>query len=205
MIAVAVADNRVLDLRRIQSEFLQPVDDLGLDRVVENRIDQDDAVRRVDGPRRIFGLSDEVQVVEHLDRLRVPLFPRRRLPRLWGSSRWYGSPTAIGRPWRRTHRVEETRMLAPSRHLRRGAVTFDRVRRLLGERGGDTQRRRQYHRHGNAVTHAHPPRGGPERPALQPLLLCAFPSSSTAASSTGADRAQPSRPSDTPPRFAAYS
>ena len=39
-----------LILRRIEAELLQPVDDFCLDRVIEDRIDEDDAVRRDDGP-----------------------------------------------------------------------------------------------------------------------------------------------------------
>ena len=43
VIAVAVADDHVLDLRRIEPELLQPADHFVLDRVVEDRVDEDDA------------------------------------------------------------------------------------------------------------------------------------------------------------------
>src|SRR5690606_5666484 len=39
-------------------------------------IEKDDAVARRDGPRRVFALADEVEVVEHLYRFHVP----RRAP-----------------------------------------------------------------------------------------------------------------------------
>ena len=73
-----VADDHVLDLGRIESKLLQPADDFILDGVIEDRVDDDDAVRRGDGPRGLFGLADEVEVVEHLHRFGVPLRPIRR-------------------------------------------------------------------------------------------------------------------------------
>jgi hypothetical protein len=68
-----VADNHVFDLRRIEAERLQSTDHFVLDGVVEDRVDDDDAVAGVDRPRGIFGLSEEVQVVKDFRRLAVPL------------------------------------------------------------------------------------------------------------------------------------
>ena len=44
MIEMAVADDRVLDRRGIEAELLQPADDFVLDRIVEDRVDEDDPV-----------------------------------------------------------------------------------------------------------------------------------------------------------------
>ena len=86
VVAVRVADDHVLDLLRIEPERGQPVDDLVLDRVVEDRVHHDDAVRGRDGPRRVLGLADEVEVVEHLDRLGVPRGARGRAGRSRGAA-----------------------------------------------------------------------------------------------------------------------
>ena len=43
VIAVTMADDHVLDLRRIEPELLHAADDLVLDRIVEDRVDDDDA------------------------------------------------------------------------------------------------------------------------------------------------------------------
>ena len=72
VIVVCVAHKDVLDLGRIEAELAQPAGHLVLDRVVENRVDDDDARRGDDRPGRIFLFADEVEVVEHLDRLGVP-------------------------------------------------------------------------------------------------------------------------------------
>src|SRR3982750_3115950 len=89
MIVVAVADDRVFDLLRIEPELPQSLDDLVVDRVVENRVDENEAVGGLDGPGGVFALTDEVEIVEDLHRLRMPLGPRRRSlrPRTWRGAR----------------------------------------------------------------------------------------------------------------------
>ena len=78
VVAVAVADNRVLDLRGVESQLLQAADDFVFDRVVEDRVDEDDPGRRRHGPGGELGLADEVQIVEDLHRFDVPLRSIRR-------------------------------------------------------------------------------------------------------------------------------
>ena len=72
VVAVSVADDRVLDLRRIETEFLHAADDLVLDRVVEDRVDDDNSLGSRDGPRGVLGLSKEIEVVEHLRGFGMP-------------------------------------------------------------------------------------------------------------------------------------
>ena len=54
MIAVAVADDDVLDLRRIEAEFFEPADHFVLDRVIVKRVDDDDAFGPDDRPGAVF-------------------------------------------------------------------------------------------------------------------------------------------------------
>jgi hypothetical protein len=86
VVEVTVADDDVLDLRGIEAHLFQSADDFILDRVIEDRIDDDDPVRRRHRPRGIFGLSQEIKVVEDLDRLGMPLFAGRRLRRAGSST-----------------------------------------------------------------------------------------------------------------------
>jgi hypothetical protein len=43
VIAVAVADEHVLDVGRVRAELLHAADDFVFDRIIENRVDDDDA------------------------------------------------------------------------------------------------------------------------------------------------------------------
>ena len=61
----------------IEPELAQTFDDLVLDGVIEQRIDDDDARARRDGPRRELCHADEIEIVEHLYGLRVPRLARR--------------------------------------------------------------------------------------------------------------------------------
>src|SRR4030095_1237869 len=62
---------------RIESELLQPARDFILDRIVEDRVDDDDAVGRVDRPCGVFLFANIEHVVEdYLDRCGMP---RRRV------------------------------------------------------------------------------------------------------------------------------
>src|SRR5215470_7968110 len=131
MIAVTMTDDGVLDLRWIEAQFLQSVDDLVLDRVVEDGIDDDDAVRGAHGPRRVFRLSNEVEIVKDLDRLDVPFGSRR-----WTLTAWScrgGLSTRL-----RTDRAQQTDKVLTGRSLGRGAVSLCRISRLC-ERDGRAQ------------------------------------------------------------------
>ena len=72
MIGMAVADYDVFDSRGIEAQFLEALHDLLLDRVIADRVDDDDARGRRHRPSGVFGLADEVQIVENLCRLDVP-------------------------------------------------------------------------------------------------------------------------------------
>ena len=50
MIGVAMTHDDEFDRRGIQTEFLEAVHDLVFNRVIINRIDDDDSIRRRDGP-----------------------------------------------------------------------------------------------------------------------------------------------------------
>src|SRR5262245_60530558 len=73
MVVVTMADDDVLDRSGIKPHLLQAVRHFVLDRVVEDRVEDDDAVRGRERPRGVLRLSDKVQVVEDLDRFGVPL------------------------------------------------------------------------------------------------------------------------------------
>ena len=72
VITVRVADQHVLDLARIETERRQPLDNLRLDGVIEQRVDEDDAVGRRERPGGVNLRTDEVEVVKHLDRFGIP-------------------------------------------------------------------------------------------------------------------------------------
>ncbi len=72
VVAMAVADDHILDLRRIQSELLQPADDRVFHRVVEDRVENDDALGSSNRPCGILDLAYVKEIVEDLDRLGVP-------------------------------------------------------------------------------------------------------------------------------------
>src|ERR1700678_2270524 len=65
MVDVAVEDERIFDLSWVEAEFPQTADDLVLHRVTPDGVDDDDALGRGDGPRRIFLLPDEIEIIEH--------------------------------------------------------------------------------------------------------------------------------------------
>src|SRR5260370_21826277 len=78
------ANDDVLDFLWIQSQLGQALDDLVFNRVIEDRIDNDDPFRRIDGPRRILGHADEVEVIKHSYWFRVPPLTLWRTLRLHG-------------------------------------------------------------------------------------------------------------------------
>ena len=82
VIAMSVAHDDVLDGRRIESELLQAVDDLVFNRIIENGVDQDEPGGGLHGPDGVFDLTEEVEVVEDLRRLGVPLRTIGRTGRL---------------------------------------------------------------------------------------------------------------------------
>jgi hypothetical protein len=71
VIAVAVRDEDVLHVGRIEMHRLQAIDDLRLGRVVVERVDHDDARARRERPRRVETRAEKVEVVEDLLRLGV--------------------------------------------------------------------------------------------------------------------------------------
>ena len=73
MITVTMADDHVFDIGRIEPELFQSTDDLVLDRILPDRIDDNDPGRSCNGPRGNILLADEVQVVEYLSGFDVPL------------------------------------------------------------------------------------------------------------------------------------
>src|SRR5204862_6744484 len=73
MVAMAMADEDIFDLTRIHPQLLDAVDDLRLDRVMEKRIDHDEAGARLDHPRVPAVVADPIEIVEDLARLLIPL------------------------------------------------------------------------------------------------------------------------------------
>ena len=111
---------------RIEPQLLQPADDFVLDRVVVDRVDDDDAVRGDDGPGGEFFLTDEVEVVEDLRRFDIPAGAIGRRPFAL-ARRLARKRTGVeaGRPVEssgRTGRVEQADVILPRGRLRRGDV-----------------------------------------------------------------------------------
>src|SRR5437763_5485983 len=73
MVNVTMAHEYVSDFRWVQSELFQTIDGFILDRVIPQRVHDNDAVRCCHGPGGVFRLADEVEIVEDLYRLRMPL------------------------------------------------------------------------------------------------------------------------------------
>src|SRR5665213_248333 len=134
MISMAVADDGVFDRRGIEAERAQSADHFVFDRVVEDRVDEDDALGRRDRPDRVLGLPEEVEVVEHLHRLGVPVVARER--RLRGGAR-SGSASGRGSRCQRPARaIEKLRPVVARRLLRVGNVLRRRIGALsVNDRG----------------------------------------------------------------------
>ena len=95
---MAMADKDIFDLARIHPQLLDAVDDLRLDRVMEQRVDHDEAGARLDHPRVPAVVADPVEVVEDLARLLIPLGTRRHVFRA-RSRGWSDQPVdTIGAP-----------------------------------------------------------------------------------------------------------
>jgi hypothetical protein len=104
---MAVADDHIPDIRRVEPEFLQAFVHFSLDRVVEDGIEQDDALRRRDGPRGEILFADEIQVVEHLLRLGVPALARRRCRRPAAAATTAATAGTTGTTTTRRRRIVE--------------------------------------------------------------------------------------------------
>src|SRR5262245_49959650 len=78
VIGVSVSDNCIFNVGRIQTQLLHPACNFFFNGIVENRIDHDDSLRCRDGPHRVFGLAEEMQVVEHLHGFGIPRGSIRR-------------------------------------------------------------------------------------------------------------------------------
>src|SRR6188472_2024577 len=73
-----MADEDVLDLFRVEAECRQAVDNLGLGRPGEVRVDDDQTIAGTERPRRMLARAEPVEVVEHLVRRCVPCGAVRR-------------------------------------------------------------------------------------------------------------------------------
>lgn len=129
VVTVPVAHEHVRDVGRIEPERPQPLDNFRLDVVVIQRVDDDDAPGGRDRPGVERPRAEEVEVVEHLGRIGIPLRLRRRLAPGWGR-RW----PARGRPRCGTLRgtaqiVEETGVLGA------GSLTRCGDRQLFRDHG----------------------------------------------------------------------
>ena len=67
VIAVGVRNDHVFDVSRVEAKLAHAADDGLLDVVVEHRVEQDDALRRRQRPRRHGLHAEQIEVVEHLD------------------------------------------------------------------------------------------------------------------------------------------
>ena len=136
VIEVPVADEDVLDVSGIESELLQAADHFVFNRVVVDCVDQDDALRCRDRPRRELGHPDVVHVVEDLRRLGVPRLACRRRRRAPAATAATGSCAAAtrltNRPRFGADAVEETRVFFPGCNFGGRDVFLHLRRRLSG-------------------------------------------------------------------------
>jgi hypothetical protein len=72
VVDVGVAHDRIFDPRRIEPKLAQAAFHLVCDRIVPDRVNEDDPVGSIHRPGGIFLLADEIEIVEHLHRLDVP-------------------------------------------------------------------------------------------------------------------------------------
>ena len=72
VVVVAVRDQHIFHVGRIEAHLLEAADDLVLDGVVVERVDEDGAGTGGERPGRVLFRAEEVEVVENLGRLRVP-------------------------------------------------------------------------------------------------------------------------------------
>ena len=144
VVEMGMADHHVLDVGRVEPQRRQPVDDLVLDRVVEDGVDQDDAVRGGHRPGRVLGHPDEVQVVEDLHRFGVPRIPRWRRSRPAARA---GAARARGAEGLRlgADAVEQPDVVTPRRLPGRLDMPLD-LRRRLRRHGARGEHRRQRER-----------------------------------------------------------
>src|SRR5437763_461010 len=82
MVDVTMAHEYVLDFRRVQSELFQTIDDFILDRVIPQCVHDNNTFRCRHGPGGVLRLTDEVEIVEDLYRIGMPLGTIRRTFRL---------------------------------------------------------------------------------------------------------------------------
>ena len=76
LVGVSVRDHGILDVRRIETELLQLVEQVGSD-PFEVRVEQNDSRRRGQRPRGFRLCADVIEVVENSRRRNVPLCARR--------------------------------------------------------------------------------------------------------------------------------
>ena len=84
VVAVAVTHHNILAVCGVEAQLPKTVYNGGVDRIVVQRIDDDDPVGCRDGPRTMVLRPDEVEIVEDLCRFGIPLLQRRYFaPRTW--------------------------------------------------------------------------------------------------------------------------
>jgi hypothetical protein len=132
MVAMPVADDQIFNRRRIQSQLAQPLDDRVLDGVVEQRIDDDETVGRLDGPRAVKLGADEVQIVEYLRGRLIPRVACRHLARRCRSAA--AALRLLSRIANLGKAVVESEVFSSSDGTRSSAMRLARIGGLL--RGG---------------------------------------------------------------------
>src|SRR5579863_4787542 len=78
MVGMRMGDHGVFDIRRIETQLLHPAGNLLFDGVVEDRVQDNDALGGGDGPHGVFRLTEKVKVIEDLHRFGIPSGSIRR-------------------------------------------------------------------------------------------------------------------------------
>ena len=140
-----VADDDVLDRRRIEAELFQAADDLLLRVIREQRVDQDDSLAGRQRPGIVDLRSDEIEVIEDFRRLGVPGVASGR-----GAGRDISQlETTIGRDAQTGQSAGEVESGGGSG---RDQMGVDRVRGILCKRACSAQDRKN----SRAILHCRP-------------------------------------------------
>src|SRR5262245_16354387 len=94
MVAVRVGEDDVFDPPWVEAKLLQAAENLILRGIVEQCLDDDEAVAADEGPGAVDLGADEIEVVGDLGRFGIPAVSRRRCGRSTaapGTTRWRGS------------------------------------------------------------------------------------------------------------------
>ena len=97
VIGVGVRKNHIFHVLRVQPDFLQAIQDFVSRSVVEQRLEDDNALAADDGPRAMNLGAQEIEVICDLGRFGIPGFPGRCTGTCSATTRAPASPCLTAR------------------------------------------------------------------------------------------------------------